>query len=428
MKLFCAPPTYPFIESDALNVVLFGQPGNAGSDRALRGSAGESAAHRFRGKGLQPTQRAWDFLSIALAVVVADNAVHRSKAPDGWTRAIDLTVAVDDPDFWKSQSRGIEAALKFLSTDLWNIEFVGGGHHPYAPNKLERPDEEGVVLLSGGLDSLVGAIDLAAQGKRVVAVSKTDIGDAANQRAFANAIGGGLYHLALNHNAKPPWEHETSQRARSIGFIAFAAAAASALERHRSGEIVPLYICENGFIALNPPLTPLRLGSLSTRTAHPEFLARLQQVFDAAEMRVQLLTPYAHATKGEMLQRCADQPLLLRLAAQSVSCGRYRRNGFQHCGRCVPCQVRRASFLQWGVADTTSYTYGNLGRMDSDHAHFDDVRSVAMAVQAAADDGFDAWLGGSLSYPNVVDRSPLKAVAQRGLAELDRLQKHLGVS
>ena len=36
---------------------------------------------------------------------------------------------------------------------------------------------------------------------------------------------------------------------------------------------VTLYMCENGFISINPPLTDARLGSLSTRTTHPVYLS-----------------------------------------------------------------------------------------------------------------------------------------------------------
>ena len=71
--------------------------------------------------------------------------------------------------------------------------------------------------------------------------------------------------------------------------------------------------------------------------------------------------------KGEMLRDCSDQPLLSSLAGESTSCGRFQRYGYRHCGRCVPCQVRRAAFLKWGTADSTDYVYSDLGRRDEDH-------------------------------------------------------------
>src|SRR3546814_12188925 len=77
-----------------------------------------------------------------------------------------------------------------------------------------------------------------------------------------------------------------------------------------------------------------------------------------------------------MLKACRDQSLLKSLAAQSVSCGRYRVFNYHQCGRCILCQVRRASFLAWVASfDTTAYVSDPLGNADSDHAGFDAVRS-----------------------------------------------------
>src|SRR3546814_10761926 len=59
---------------------------------------------------LHAAPRAWDFLSLALAVVTADVAVWRSESADGWTREIDLSIAVADPDFWNGQAAPLEAA------------------------------------------------------------------------------------------------------------------------------------------------------------------------------------------------------------------------------------------------------------------------------------------------------------------------------
>lgn len=427
MRLVCAPHDFAFAEDGALNVVLYGQPGATEHGRSARGSAGQAALSGILRARLQATPRAWDFLSLALAVVTADLAAFRSSSADGWTRELDLTVAVADPDFWNGQASALEAALKFLSTDCWRLNFVDGGLQPTPPRDPVRPREDSVVLLSGGLDSLIGALDLVSAGRKPLAVSNIVRGDGVNQTTFAAAIGGGLRHLALNHNATPPWGKEDSQRARSLIFIAFGVLAATSLATHHDGAEVPFYVCENGFIALNPPLTGSRLGSLSTRTAHPEFLNRVQDVLDAAGLRVRLSNPYQPLTKGEMLERCANQALLRSLAVQSVSCGRYRVFNYKHCGRCVPCQVRRAAFLKWGENDTTFYKFAALGRNDRDHSGFDDVRSVAMANAEVASGGLSGWLGSALSYPRVGDPVPLRSLIERGLGELGALHKQHGV-
>ena len=155
---------------------------------------------------------------------------------------------------------------------------------------------------------------------------------------------------------------------------------------------------ENGFISINPPLTPMRVGSLSTRTTHPRFLGLLQQLFDAVGLNLRIINPYRLRTKGQMLVEAADQKLLTELAHLSTSCGRYQRYNYRHCGRCLPCQVRRAAFLRWHRADDTGYVFDDLGRSGEDHAAFDDVRSVAIARLTVKEDGFNYWAGTSLSW------------------------------
>ena len=128
-----------------------------------------------------------------------------------------------------------------------------------------------------------------------------------------------------------------------------------------------------------------------------------------------------------MLLECRAQELLKDKAAESTSCGRFQRFQYRHCGRCVPCQVRRAAFLAWKQPDTTTYVHEQLGKNDADHAGFDDVRSAAMAIAEVKSEGFDAWLGSALSTPLIGDVVPLKALVERGLNEIAALHAVYGV-
>ncbi|HEX5701881.1 MAG TPA: Qat anti-phage system QueC-like protein QatC [Pyrinomonadaceae bacterium] len=424
MKLICTPNTSSFPNEDsALKICLFGN-----ADASQNGSVGAAVFREIFRKKLAGEARAWDLLSLALSVVTADLAGHRSRTETGWTRDFELEVAVGDPEFWNTQTATIKKALDFLTTDRWRIHFIGGGARPPQPNEPIQPDEDSVVLLSGGLDSLVGAIDLSASGKKPFAVSQTVRGDAEKQVSFARNIGGGLRHLQLNHNAiVPDPEEPPSQRARSLNFIAYGIFVATTLASYRRGEMVTLYVCENGFIAINPPLTGARLGSLSTRTMNPVFLRLVQSLIDSAGLRVRIENPYQLMTKGEMLSACANQSLLEAHASLSTSCGRFMRYGYKHCGRCMPCQIRRAAFRAWGFTDSTEYIYEDLGRDDADYAGFDDVRSAAMAIAEVESIGLDDWLGVTLSSTLLGDVSSLKAVVSRGLAELAALHHAYGV-
>ena len=423
MKVICAPKGYGFKgRSGALEVVLYGY-----SDRPTRGSAGAAIKDEVIGWNLHPAPRAWDLLSLALAVTAADLAGHRTASPDGWTRQFELDVAVGDPTFWANQRQLVSRLLGFLTTDIWEIRFIDGGFCPKPPRKVVLPPEDCVALLSGGLDSFIGNLDLVANERRPFAVSQTVRGDAENQRAFAQLMG--LRHMQINHNADVPNpETPPSQRARSLIFLAYGVLAATTLKKYHVDESrVTLYVCENGFISINPPLTEMRVGSLTTRTTHPVFLGLIQRLLDAAELRVRVKNPYQLRTKGEMLGECADKKLLRAHASDTTSCSRYLQHGYRHCGRCVPCLVRRAAFLSAGMKDGTEYVYVELGRDDTNYAGFDDVRSVAMALAQVEAAGLEGWLGAALSTALLGDVAPLQAMVGRGLDELGALLKFHGV-
>jgi hypothetical protein len=422
MKVVCTPEECRLGNHGDLKIVLYSH-----ADRPDRGAAGASILSTVAKTKLSPDPRAWDLLSISLAVVASDICLRREKSPDGWTREIDLTISVADPTFWESQRLLLEQLLRFLTTDLWSLAFTEGGVQPAQPYRPVLPKEECILLLSGGLDSLVGAIDITSKGKRPFLVSQVAQGDKERQSLFASMIGGGLRHLQLNHDANAPGNNERSQRARSIIFLAYGVLAASSLKQYRDGHIIPLYVCENGLIAINPPLTPGRIGSLSTRTAHPVFLSLFQRLLDNAQLNVQIENPYSFMTKGEMLSKCTDQALLRQHASNSTSCGRFARMGYCHCGRCVPCLIRRAAFHSWEQPDATKYRFTRLSKNDSDHSGFDDVRAAAIALADIRSEGLGRWLGTSLSSLLITDSSPYMDVVGRGMEELGNFLSASGV-
>jgi hypothetical protein len=79
------------------------------------------------------------------------------------------------------------------------------------------------------------------------------------------------------------------------------------------------------------------------------------------------------------------------------------------------------------MTDNTKYVYSDLGRDDDDHAGFDDVRSVAMALAQVDADGLESWLGTALSTTLLGDVGPHQAMVGRGLKELATLFKLYGV-
>ena len=126
------------------------------------------------------------------------------------------------------------------------------------------------------------------------------------------------------------------------------------------------------------------------------------------------------------MKACKDPSMLAQHAASSTSCGRYQRYNYTHCGRCIPCQIRRAAFVGAGVEDATHYHFDDLAKLAGFDA--DDVRSVAMARLTAEQDGLESWIGSSLSSPHIQNRGALRSMIGRGLDELGALHSQFARS
>lgn len=368
---------------------------------------GHALPHEVQKLPQPPTTRAWDFLSIALAVFGADRFIPRRNSPDGWTRTIALDVEVFEPDPWSAHAVHLAEALRFLSGDIWYLNFRSGGLQPptFASKSTDR---DCACLFSGGLDSLIGAIKLTQEGRRPLLISQASPKEGSIQRNLADRIGLAEHRFEgrVIERAAPPYE--PSSRARSVLFFAYGALAAAGL----GGE---LFVPENGLISINPPLTRRRIGSLSTRTTHPHFMGLLQSIFNGVELGVTMSNRYAHMTKGEMLGSCAaSTPLISEIASNSYSCGKGKRLN-KHCGRCVPCLIRRAAFSKANISDLTPYAANNLARQ----AKHDDVSAARLAIAALPHRNISRWTAEAGPLPtDLTNRAAYVDVVRRGLEEL----------
>jgi hypothetical protein len=419
-KVFCAPkdliPTTR--ERSTTYVSMYGHDGLADVS-----TVGASLIDDIKRAGLAPGARSWDFLSLALAVNAADHAVERNTSADGWTRTIELELILYEPEPFQQLAIEIQQALRFLTGDFWQLRFVEGGYPPPIPRQQVMHDADCVSLLSGGLDSLIGALDLTAQGRSPIFVSHIAKGDSETQVLYARTLGGSERHIQWNQNIwlKPQRDGEGSTRGRSIVFFAFAALAADSHAKATDVEAVEVFVPENGLISLNVPLTAGRVGSLSTKTTHPVFMQRLQSIWTWLGIPASLQLPYVAQTKGEMMTACLDQQSLVNLAGRSTSCGRYAVFGLKHCGRCVPCMVRRSAFLRSGIKDTTvTYVHDDLRAAQPDRGP-NDVAAVATAVLKVEQDGVRAFTAGQFAFADPARRVDFDGVVERGLDELGAL-------
>jgi len=371
------------------------------ADRRLDFGLGQ-ALEQLSGMGLNPSEVAVDLAILAAMVNAADTRISRDlNAQDRWTREIDLYIPVSDVTLWNGEPDALGAMLRFLTGDRWRVLFRARPRRVRTiVNTSDRLPLEGlgeVCLFSGGLDSLIGALDLLKEGRRPLLVSHYwDAETSKAQTWLLEKLSGKFpkpeiksvrVRLGFDRNHLNTMQTEETQRGRSFLFFALAALAASSV-----GEDVRINVPENGLIALNVPLDPLRFGALSTRTAHPHFIASMNGLLQRLGNLGRLQNRYRHQTKGEMVAGCKDMAFLQKEVANSMSCSspakaRYRGLSPRHCGYCVPCLIRRASLeAGLGKADPTLYTIPDLkaAPIDTTKADGEHIRSFQLMAKRMA--------------------------------------------
>lgn len=331
--------------------------------------------------GITPSEIGLDLLILATHVFAADNRISRlTESQDSWTREIRLVVPVSNSGRWTTVVPILERMLNFLTGDQWTICFRQRSQDverliPQRPPTLFDLPYTILSLFSGGLDSLIGAIDMLDAGEVPLLISHAGDGATSNAQNLcyevlkANWNGSGFNRfrawMSVEKGLVQDVKAENSTRGRSFLFFALGALAGTGLPNGFT-----LRAPENGLIALNVPLDILRLGSHSTRTTHPFYIARWNELLAGLGIAGRVSNPYWDKTKGEMVAQCRDQQILQQLIPSSLSCssptkGRWQGRGVEHCGYCLPCLIRRAA-ISTGLAgsDPTTYTLQDLGAAD----------------------------------------------------------------
>ncbi len=372
-----------------------------------------------------------DLVRIAAAVYAADRSSVRTVGRANW-RARDLSVDVDValPDVWRQQSQSLAALVNFLSGDRWNFTFSQAPELPDTQQMRARAASR-VVLLSGGADSAVGALksrETLTSDQHHVLVSHSSastvvpVQEAIATRAESAIPGPSQDHEIIQFARKRTnysgrrYGEERSTRTRSLLFLALGLAVASIDE-------VDLWIPENGFASINPPLGPDRRGSLSTRTTHPAFLGQLSALADAAGAHATIVNPFAGVTKGEMFtwarERLGGKAASEFLSA-SHSCSHTDQRfhgvkGVTGCGVCFGCVLRRAAFKASDIQDASAYA--EHGR-DADLDSWLESKSVEAAVREFVRSGVSRAEIAASGLPYSYSLREAHDLVVRGISEL----------
>jgi hypothetical protein len=377
-----------------------------------------------------------DVVRIALAAFAADRSVPREGGGSNWNqRPLELEIPVSDPTAWGGVAQELARVLGFLSGDRWALSFI----QELAPVEAVRlPDvattPTRVVLLSGGADSAIGGLysrSLLASGEHHILLSHfSNTMLAPIQRHVAAEIerlipGPTQQHVVVHLGRREKridgtvYPSEPTSRSRSLLFLALGLAVASI---HK----LPLWIPENGFASINPPLGPERLGSLSTRTTHPAFLQDLSAVLTTVGAHAVIENPFAQSTKGEMYQRVVglvglDEASAFLSATHSCALTGQRTHHISAevpCGICFGCVLRRASFAASGVTDKTDYIAPSS---DPVVQKWLDGKSVEQPVRNFIRRGVRGRDLATLGLPNNYPLRDALDLCQRGVGELRSL-------
>ena len=354
----------------------------------------QRAIDDLRRQDIYPSEAGFDAIILGLFVYMADMKIsRRSQAQDSWSREIILTIPVLD-EMWSNHKDTFERMLKFLTGDLWTIEFSKRMQPLALKDKFDSRTNKYKVasLFSGGMDSLIASINFMEQKQPTLLVShagesrvrhwQTDLVSVLDEYYSDVPHGNAYYWTNLDGIEFPEANSDMNQRSRSFLFITIALFAMSGTK-----ECLQLMMPENGLIALNVPLEYLRLGSHSTRTTHPFYL-RLWNTVVGDIFGISISNPYWNRTKGEMAVECLNTDVLKIAMGQSYSCSSVNSVSIQsgksnHCGHCLPCIIRRAAMHKaFGDFDPSNYMDSNVTALVNNRdAKGEQIRSFQYAIE-----------------------------------------------
>ena len=303
-----------------------------------------------------------DLLEIATYVYCADQAIKRGADDvdsfgEGWRRDLHFIIPVRRLAFWSDPKtlETLQATLGFLSDDHYRFDFVKIEQDHKIQDYLEFNDEhqfhgspEQVVMFSGGLDSLAGAIDeVLTQKRRVVLVThKSTPKLNTRHRTLAamlaqKAPDNPPIHIGVRVNKSKALNREYTQRTRSFLFVSIGATIANMLG-HKN---VRFY--ENGVVSLNLPVCAQVVGGRATRTTHPRVMKGFEELMTlVADEPFTVENPFIWKTKADVVEvitkaGCQD------LIAHSMTCTHTweMTNQHTHCGGCSQCIDRRFAMV-----------------------------------------------------------------------------------
>jgi 7-cyano-7-deazaguanine synthase in queuosine biosynthesis len=326
-----------------------------------------------------------DLIEIGFAVYIADIFVKRQPNLE---RRLSILVPVRHLEKWTPAKKQLEHVISLLGRDQVDIHFTKHGEDPDGTSYDHLTDSNKCCcLLSGGLDSAIGAMWTLQKSLAPILISHTPsklLSDI--QTCVVDSIeqefGQHLHHIPV------PWKKSGKRKGRyKLGvppespmlqhlrsFFYFCLATGIALDKGYK----KVYIFENGPVAINPILSE---AHINTKTVHPiflqEFNSLIRTVFGA---EIQLENPFLYKTKGETLKVVENRATAFKILPKTNSCLHYWRVpveagklGIENCsirhdGVCLPCMLRRVAMNSADIPESANYLTDIFDLFGSDMA------------------------------------------------------------
>jgi hypothetical protein len=274
---------------------------------------------------------------------------------------------VRDIAFWNQPEirKDLQDTLQFMSGDLSYQFTFSGGHHTDPVDLFDNEqfhvdanERTEVMLFSGGLDSLAGAVEKlgSVDSDKLCLVSHQSgqPGTARTQnqlvaslmQAFPNRV----RHYRFSSGLRTTHAREETQRTRFFLYSAVAFVVATVFQQQR------FFVFENGVTSMNLPRRQDAVNARASRTTHPKTIGLLAALLSKiAETPFNIEAPFFWKTKTEVLH-ALKRSTQVNLIGSSVSCSKTFQS-FElsqqstHCGVCYQCIDRRTAAFSSGLAD-----------------------------------------------------------------------------
>lgn len=299
-----------------------------------------------------------DLLEVASYIYSVDQSKTRGGKTfpqDGrnWYRQFDLNIPVRCLAKWNRPGvkEKLKRLLRSLSDDDYQFTFRQLEGEPPKDAYFDfdagepwfKPDS--VLLFSGGLDSLAGAIkELSDPQKKVLLVSHRPVPkiDSTQKRLCEmlkkkfNAQNR-ILHVPVWINKDKGITKDANQRSRSFLYASIACAISMIVDTRA----IKFY--ENGIVSCNLSILDQVVSARASRSTHPKSLKHMSEFFTALiEDDFQVTNPFFDMTKSDVVRLFKDSDTL-EFIRESRSCTRTRSTTklHTHCGVCSQCIERR---------------------------------------------------------------------------------------